>query len=58
MKDRSDDPSYHEQTILPRNYTLLQIIKTYSQTNASNEFSSIAKKNISAIGQNYFIGET
>ena len=26
MKDRSDDPSHHERTLLPRSYISLQII--------------------------------
>ena len=27
MKDRSDDPSHHEQTLLPRSYISLNLIK-------------------------------
>ena len=32
MKDRSDDPSHHEQTLLPRSYISLLLIK---KTNTS-----------------------
>ena len=30
MKDRSDDPSHHERTLLPWNYRSIVIIKNYS----------------------------
>ena len=30
MKDRSDDPSHHERTLLPRSYISLPFIKRYS----------------------------
>ena len=27
MKDRSDDPSHHERTLLPRSYIVRQVLK-------------------------------
>ena len=53
MKDRSDDPSHHEQTLLPRSYillipfyeviimTLIQIIYIYIMSHSINGYISI-----------------
>ena len=44
MKDRSDDPSYHEQTLLPRSYISLTIKdQSNDPSYQSYKMSNVAK---------------
>ena len=43
MKDRSDDPSYHERTLLPRSYISLLSLKVELRLCSALQFDLIPK---------------
>ena len=51
MKDRSDDPSHHERTLLPQSYISLPWFRTFGSPFASTS-SSVMFSNLWAAGPN------
>ena len=49
MEDRSDDPSYHERTLLPRSYISLHVVIISSSSNSSSSSTIVIVVDIDVI---------